>query len=165
MKEIHIDPSEVFARCDFFDSKVREMCESCKRYGKKATCPPHIEPMGYYMSIIPHFKNGVIYYEKFIIENDDWAVLGKESSLKIHNKILEERKKLFNSGYYFFVGFGAGSCKRCDQCIFPCRMPDEALIPFEAIGVNIIKLMRVFNVNLKFPVKKHFYRVGAIFYD
>lgn len=147
-----------------FDLKVREMCRFCKRYGKKATCPPYVGSFGYYSRLLPQYTFGVFYFEKFVIEGD-YLELGKRSSLKIYRKILSEREKLFEDGHYFAIGFGAGSCKLCDKCSFPCSAPEKALIPLEATGVNIVKTLGRYGVTLKFPVKKYFYRVGAIFYD
>lgn len=164
MNQLVINPS----RDLFFDYKVKEMCESCKRYGKKATCPPHIESVDYYSKLLPRYKFGIIYYEKFDITDNDfdkWKELGKKSSLKIHKKIILERNKLFNNGHYYAIGFGAGSCKWCNECTFPCKFPEKSLIPFEAAGIDIVKLLEKFNIKLEFPIKKYFYRVGVLFWD
>lgn len=147
-----------------FDLKVREMCRSCKRYSKKATCPPYVGSFEYYSKLLPQYTFGSFYFEKFVIEGN-YLELGKESSLKIYRKILLEREKLFKDGHYFIIGFGAGSCKLCNECSFPCPIPEKALIPLEATGINIVKILGRYGVTLEFPVKKYFYRVGAIFYD
>lgn len=159
MKEIKINPKKDL----IFDLKVREMCKSCKRYGKKATCPPYVESFEYYKNLLPQYSYGIIFCEKFSTIGN-WIELGKESSLKIYKKVLLERSKLLDNGHYFFIGFGAGSCKLCDECSFPCKNPQKSLIPFEATGVDIVKILEKFNIKLKFPVKKYFYRVGALFW-
>jgi len=147
-----------------FDPKVREMCKFCKRYGKKATCPPYVDSFEYYSELLSQYVFSIFYFEKFAIKGD-YLELGKKSSLKIYRKILLEREKLFNTGHYFVIGFGAGSCKLCDKCSFPCPIPEKALIPLEATGVNIVKILEKYGIVLEFPVKKYFYRVGALFYD
>jgi len=85
----------------------------------------------------------------------------------IHKKIVSERQRLFFEKHYLIIGFGAGSCKLCDKCSFPCCWPDKALIPIEATGIDVIKMMKKFNVDINFPVEKfsHICRIGAIFYD
>jgi len=149
----------------FDDSlKVLEMCRTCKRYGTKATCPPYIEKD--YKYILKQFRICLCMYEKFTCKNlDDWEIIGKESSLVIHDAVKSKVHQLREEGYYFVVGFGAGSCKLCSTCSFPCSRPDESLIPLEATGVNVCKLMEIVGVKLKFPVKNEFYRIGAVFYD
>lgn len=162
MKEIKINPKKDL----IFDNKVVEQCKNCKRYGKKATCPPYIDNSDYYQKILFIYKNGVIYYKKFIIDNPkNWVRLGKESSIEITNFLLKKRTALINKGHYFAIAFGAGSCKLCEECSFPCRFPDKSLIPLEGTGLDIIKTMKKFGVIIKHPVKEYFYRVGAIFYD
>jgi len=140
MMEISINPKTDL----IFDDKVREMCKSCKRYGKKATCPPYVESVAYYKKLLRRYQNCKLYYEKFnSSDKKRWRELGKRSSLEIHMKLLEERDKLFELGHYFVAIFGAGSCKLCDKCFFPCKSPDKSIIPF----------------------RDSYYRIGAIFYD
>jgi len=114
--------------------------------------------------LLKRYKYGIIYYQRFKT-NKNWKKLGKESSLIIHYEILKDRNILMRNGHYFIVGFGAGSCKLCNSCFFPCRQPDKSFIPFEGTGVNVKALMKKFKIDLKFPVNKNFYRVGVIFYD
>ncbi len=147
-----------------FDLKVREMCKFCKRYGKKATCPPYIKSVKYYSKLLSKYSHGVLYYEVFPTDGNAMEV-GKKSSLKIREKIISERNRLFNDGHYLFLGLGAGSCKLCVCCSFPCSRPEKALIPLEATGMDIIKMMKKFGIEIKFPVKDRIYRIGALFYD
>jgi predicted metal-binding protein len=114
--------------------------------------------------LLPQYAHGVFYFEKFAIKGD-YLELGKKSSLKIYRKIVLERSKLLKDGHHFTTGFGAGSCKLCDECSFPCPNPERALVPLEATGVNIVNTLKRYGITLKFPVKKYFYRIGALFYD
>jgi len=152
----------------YISIKIRELCKSCKRYGYKASCPPYIESVDYYKELLPSFDYGILIYKKFIIDDlSKWEELGKTSSLEIHNELLKMRTQLLNEGK-FGVIYGAGSCKVCSKCSFPCRFPDKAITPLEGTGVNIIKLMKdLTKINLKYPVEKYgyFYRIGAVFFD
>jgi len=162
MKGIKINPKKDLV----FDLKVREMCKSCKRYGKKATCPPYVESVKYYSKLLPKYKHGIIYYEKFYVgSKKNWIEKGKKSSLEIYKKVICERDKLIETNHYFYIGFNAGSCKLCDECTFPCRSPEKSLIPFEATGVDIVKIMKKQGVSIEFPIETTFYRIGALFYD
>lgn len=160
MKQIKINPKKDL----IFDLKVQEMCKSCKRYGKKATCPPYIESIEYYSKLLPKYSYGILYYEIFLV-NDDPEEVGKKSSLEICKKITSERNRLFADGHYLMIGLGAGSCKICDSCSFPCHQPGKALIPLEAVGIDVVKTMRKFGVEVKFPVKDTICRIGMLLYD
>ena len=161
MNEIKINVNDIT-----FDNKTREMCKSCKRYGSKATCPPHVESVEYYEKLFRSFKNIVLYYENFTIQDiKEWKTYGKESSLAMHNYLLDKRDELFNNGHYLVCIFGAGSCKLCEKCQFPCIKPNLSVIPLEATGVDIVDLMKKHSIEVKFPVQDNFYRIGVVLYD
>lgn len=164
MRKINFNPKILES---YFDTKVREMCRSCKRYGTKSTCPPNIESMEYYKHLTCSYKYGILIIERFKIDSmSNWERLGKESSLKIHNTVLKYRNKLIASGHTFVVGFTAGSCKNCEKCSFPCRFPDKSLVPLEGTGIDVVKLVKSFaNITIKFPVINYFYRIGMCLYD
>jgi len=165
MKELNINPKILKL---YMGIKVREYCKSCKRYGYKASCPPYIESVDYYKQLLPSFKYGTLVLKKFIIDDlAKWKELGRTSSLEIHNKLIKMRAELLNKGK-FGVIFGAGSCKNCAKCKFPCRFPNKAVTPLEGTGVNIIKLIKnTAKIDLKYPVEKYgyFYRIGLILWD
>lgn len=159
MNKIEIKPSRIP-----FDLKTREMCKSCKRYGIKTSCPPNVESVEYYKKLFKKYKKGFIYYEQFD-RTDDWKKLGKDSSLLIHAKLLEERDRLFNEGHVYINIFGAGSCKMCDECLLPCRLPNKSVIPLEGTGVDVVKLMGMYDVKITFPITDTMYRIGLVLYD
>jgi len=165
MKKIQFNPKILK---HFFSNKTREMCKTCKRYGKKATCPPYIDNIDYYKKTLSLYNKGILLIEKFRIEDKkNWVVLGKKSSLKIHKELLKIRSKFLKEGIFSIV-FGAGSCKICLDCNFPCKFPEESIIPVEGTGLNVIKLVyNISKINIKFPVEKQefFYRVGIVLYD
>jgi predicted metal-binding protein len=165
MEKYNFNP-DILKSC--FNLKVREMCKSCKRYGQKATCPPYVENVEYYHSLLPSYKQGILLVSKFKIDNiKNWKILGKNSSLEIHKELLKIRTELFNNGHGSVI-FGAGSCKNCEKCQFPCRFPSKSVIPLEATGLDVIQLVnKITKIIIKFPVEKqkYFYRIGAVFYD
>ena len=153
---------------DCFTIKAREMCKSCKRYGQKATCPPHVESVEYYKKLLSSYKQGILLVSKFKIPNNyRWRELGKDSSLEIHKELLKIRTELFKDNNFAII-FGAGSCKNCEECQFPCRFPNESVVPLEATGLNVIQVVyKITKIIIRFPVEKqkYFYRIGAVFYD
>ena len=163
MLKIEFNPDMLL---EFFNKKVREACKSCKRYGHKSTCPPYIESVEYYMDLLPKYTKGLLFIEKFIIDNvDNWKELGAKSSQIIQEELFKHKQELINQ-YHFPLLFGAGSCKNCDKCSVPCRFPDKSLIPIEATGINVVELVyQLSKIELIFPVKDYFYRIGMIIYD
>ena len=159
MKKLAINPKLDLV----FDAKVREMCFSCKRYNKKATCPPHINTLEYYRDLLTSYANGILYYEEFVVEGNV-RIQSNLTSLQMHKTIEVERLRLFNAGQYFVMGLGAGSCKLCTKCSFPCKLPGRALVPVEATGIDVVATMGRQGIAVKFPVKERFYRIGGIFY-
>ena len=156
-------PSEILP--SLFDYKAREACRSCKRYGAKATCPPYCETISYYQQLLPTYNYGVLLVMQFTASKSS-KIDSEKSSLALQKNVLDMRKALFLKGHIFSAGFGAGSCKICASCSVPCRFPDRALVPVEAAGINVIKLVSIVGgINIKFPVEEKFFRVGMIVYD
>ena len=158
------DPKQLRA---YQDVKVREQCKSCKRYGTKATCPPYVESFKYYDTLLFQYDNGCLFVEEFPIDDTaNWQQLGRQSSKVILQTVLEYRNVLLKQGR-FAVGFGAGSCKICNVCRLPnCRFPEKSLIPIEATGINVIKLVKLIaNIEIEFPVVYSFYRIGMLLWD
>lgn len=145
-----------------FNNKARMQCLSCKRYGKKATCPPYINSFK-----IGRYKNCLLCYEKFKIDNKKSIErLSITSSLKLHVALIKKRDELVKEGHYYTVALGGGSCKLCPACSFPCRYPEKSLVPAEAFKIDLVEMMKVYaGIKLVFPVKNIFYRVGVILYD
>lgn len=160
MNQIKINPKSLV-----FNEKARLACFSCKNYGLKATCPPYIANVGYFKKTLRTYKNGIVYYEKFEADKENWKSLRETSSLKIHKTVLEERNKLIEGSHYYYMAFGAGSCKLCSSCSFPCKKASESLIPIEGTGIDLVATMKKYNINIKFPIKDYFYRFGMLIWD
>lgn len=166
--KIEFNPEIFKTYPSLFTYKAREMCKSCKRYGFKANCPPNVHTIEYYKYLFPTYRNGILIVEKFdLVDGYDWKKLGIESSLKIHNQLLETRHELLNNGQFGII-YGAGSCKFCsDICSLPCKYPNKAVMPLEATGLDVVGLVNVINkeIDIKFPVKDFFWRIGMVLFD
>jgi predicted metal-binding protein len=166
---VNFDPKTLL-----FSTKVKEACKSCKRYGKKPNCPPYTESIEYYHRLLSKYKRAfLIVHQESIEDKNDWETLGRESSKRMAEHLSELRQQLIDKGHYFIVCFGAGSCKNCKNCTIPCTHPDKAFMPVEATGVDVVKFCQVLSITLKeeekinitFPVKDTFYRIGMVIYD
>jgi predicted metal-binding protein len=161
MKTIEINPINDL----IFNIKAQEACKSCKRYGLTGCCPPSIGTFDYYKELIPLYRYGKLFVETFDINSEDYKKLGTESSLELHKVLLSERNKLFNEGHYYNLLLGGGSCKYCDKCVIPCRTPQFRAIPIEATGIDIVSTLRAKGIDISFPVKDTFLRVGILLWD
>jgi predicted metal-binding protein len=146
-----------------FDLKVCEACKSCKRYGLVGCCPPHIGTFEYYKKLLKKYEFGKLFVEKFTVADPaNYIQIGRDSSLVLHKVLLEEREKLLNEGHYFNLILGGGSCKHCKECSIPCKMPHMRAIPIESTGIDVVKTLYKMGMFIDFPVKKVFYRCGAL---
>lgn len=162
MTEREFDPSKEL----IFDLKVCEACKSCKRYGLTGCCPPNIGTFEYYKKLLRRYKFGKLFIEKFVVDDiKNYKEIGRKSSLELHKVLLKERKTLLDTGHYFNLLLGGGSCKWCKECIIPCKHPQFRAIPIEATGINVVATLEKLGYWLKFPVTKTFYRVGVLLWD
>lgn len=167
MKDYRFYPATTLPEC--FNLKIREACKSCKRYGTKATCPPHCDSVEYYKNLLSTYDNGILVVKKYrIADRSKWEDLGRRSSNEIREALLKYRQNCLRSKHPISVIFGAGSCKLCKECVFPCRFPDKSVVPIEATGIDVrILAKKVADIDITFPVEQQrdFYRIGMMLYD
>jgi len=158
---ININPSILE---DYLDENVRELCKECKRYGLKVCCPPYLPKIEFFRDKFNQYEKGVLIIKQFIIDDvKNWKNLGKVSSEKLREDMMNFVSTLHSN----FVCYGAGSCKNCTECSWPCKFPNKQLIPLEGTGINVVSLVEdVADITIKFPVENYgyFYRVGMVLY-
>lgn len=152
---------------DYFDLAVIQACSLCKRFGVKTKCPPSIPDINYYKTLLPSYDKGIIIYKEFPVDVLNWKASGKKSSLILHRYLLKYRNLLTRNGKVLNIALTAGSCKLCEKCAIPCHFPNKSLSAIEGTGINVIKLMKNFNIDIKFPVEKqkYFYRIGMVLFN
>lgn len=143
-----------------FDEKVLLKCFDCKNYGNKMNCPPNIPQLSY-KELVFSYKKGLLICVKNNFRNrKEFNQVRKISSIKLLETLLDLEKMAFNQGNYFATSFMGGSCKLCDVCSVPCRYPEKARIPVEALGIDLVATLNKLGLKLEFPVKRYLYRVG-----
>lgn len=150
----------------YMSQNIREYCSSCKRFNTKACCPPHVESVEYYRDFVQNYNKGLLVIAKFKIDDiKNWVQLGKNSSETLRKHMINLKSYLLENEKDV-IFFGAGSCKHCARCTFPCIFPEHRLIPIEAMGMNVVGLVwDVAKILIKFPVEEYFYRVGVILWE
>jgi predicted metal-binding protein len=109
---------------------VRYKCHyGCSGYGKSLCCPPHSPTPDQTLKIVSEYSLGLLVHFAQIAG--------------ITEAIVEIERELFLRNYYKAIGFGAGSCKLCQECsLDQCRDPKHARPSMEACGIDVYATAR-----------------------
>lgn len=146
-----------------FEERVLLKCFHCARYGVNWTCPPKL-PDKNYQKIISECNNLLLAYCKMPFTEKNMDIVRRDSTNLLHRALLAAEKVLWDSNYPLAISFIGGSCKLCDGGCDPhgCRQPTLARIPLEAAGINVAESLKDKDLNIVFPPKGYFYRVGLL---
>lgn len=159
----NIDIKQVLV-CDIvFEERVRLNCFYCNNYDKKKCCPPNI-PVLDYQKVLSEYDNLYLIYHKHNFENEITQADRIISTTILHSFLLDAERILWENNYPMATSFIGGCCKLCGwECNKKlCKFPMRCRIPLEALGMNVIKTMEKIGVNLIFPPKDYFYRIGLL---
>jgi len=128
-----------------FSEVFRSYCEqnSCGRYGKNYTCPPHVGEIADLIRKVQARKTAVIWQTVHALE-DSFDYEGMVRGKDIHNAmtlmIAERARALLED----VLILGAGGCFLCGACAVvtdePCRFPDKAMSSLEAHGIDVSQI-------------------------
>lgn len=146
-----------------FEERVLLNCFYCQRSGVNWKCPPNIPDMDY-KKALQELDSLLLVWCKIPLEKKITDHMRRESTNLLHRTLLKAEKLLWENNYPLAVSFIGGSCKLCAHGCDPerCRQSHIARIPFEAIGVNVVKTTKNLDINIIFPPRDHMYRVGLI---
>lgn len=148
-----------------FEKKVNMSCFYCSKYNTRWTCPPKIPKIDY-EELISEFDNVLIIYINLKFDDENYEIIRQNSSVILHKSILKVEDFLLKNNQSLFNTFVGGSCKLCKNGCSEdkCRNPGKARIPMEALGINVVKTMEKYGIEIKFPVVDNLYRLGMILY-
>lgn len=146
-----------------FEERVRMNCFYCGRYNNNWKCPPKIPDLDY-KKMISEFDHSAIVYTKMLLNNENYNDVRAESSIMLHKALLLIEKFLWNKGNSMCLSFIGGGCKLCKNGCGKdkCNNPYMSRSPIEATGVNLIKSLEKYNIEIVFPLKDYMYRFGLI---
>lgn len=150
------------------DFRTTYKCRTCKKYGKKPTCPPNIPDFDYFEKLIRCYKYGLIIGKRYCYKSDDEFVrIRAESGPRVQNILLSLEHQAFQRNYYWAISFIGGSCRGCSSCNPEspiCLTPERGRIPMEATGVDVIETCKNVGVHISpfpHPIEEgRLYRVG-----
>ena len=150
--------------------QIRELCfeNKCDNFKQNYMCPPAIGSIDELTKKISFFNKGFLFqFEEFF----DAKNLGKliESKLKFHDKVLSIEKTIKTEIKPKTVwGFIAGNCELCKPCKIvlnkPCPHKEKARTSLEAIGIDVLLLLKNFSIDNNFYKDKVIW-TGAVLYQ
>jgi predicted metal-binding protein len=147
-----------------FEERVKLKCFHCKRHNVNWTCPPNIPDLDYKKLLQEYENMAVIVYRCEIDDSINMDAIRISSTNELHKSMLKMEKWLWLKNEVMALSFIGGSCKLCKTGCGKekCTIPDMARIPFEALGVNVLKTMQNIGVDVSFPVEKQLLRIGLL---
>lgn len=149
-----------------FEERVRLGCFTCPKYNRRATCPPRIPDLNWMKMFREEYENGLLVLLSWAFGNKITADDRLASSVELDAILLTLESFLWERNCPLAYAFGGGSCKACEadggKCLLQCPPEKQKRIPLEAIGVNVVKTCALVGVDVVFPPKNFFYRVGLL---
>ena len=137
------------------DERVRLKCAipPCPNYGRCGCCPPNTPEPEFMRKAFSRFNWAVLF--KTDVPVEDFADIGRyyphgrEHQRKIGEIAAKIETLAFGDGYYFAVGFGAGSCRDtlCNSMLCQlldsgrCRFTLRARPSMEGVGIDVFGLV------------------------
>lgn len=121
--------------------EIGKLCEACKAYGGKWSCPPHSPAFsGYYLDEYPHAALVL-----FWCDLDQFRYTKTEYiRIRAANTILKSRMDRLMRGLEQAFGgvmISNGNCRLCNPCSMkkgePCKKPESMRFSMEALGLNV----------------------------
>ena len=114
---------------------------SCGNYGMCWMCPPDVGPVEALMARVRSIRQGLLYQTIAPLE-DSFDIEGMEAAARRHARVsqrVQAAVEALLAGACFHLS--CGGCNLCERCArrdgAPCRMPDRALPPMEAAGIDV----------------------------
>lgn len=134
-----------------FEASLRKSCEvnSCGKYGKSYSCPPHVGEINDCIAKVKNFNKGYIFQYVGELE-DSYDFEGMMASQDVFVEKARTLRELINDDNCIFLG--AGPCTLCKTCAFalgkPCVFPNKMISSVEAHGIFVNPTL--INVGLKY---------------
>ena len=161
------------------DERVRLKCQVpiCDDYGLNLMCPPNTISIQEFKQALAKYTHALLIQfempmpaemkKQIRVADDVGAVYKNErflngykrhfnpAKLKLHRAVHRIESQAFTFGYRFAVGFIAGSCKLCADCVAvssrgACRHPFQARPSMEAVGIDAFETAK--NAGLPFHI-------------
>lgn len=146
-----------------FEQRVVMNCFYCEKYNKNWKCPPKIPDINY-KDMFNEYDNAMLLYVKIPFVKNTYDEVRTSSSILLHKALLFLEKQLWGSNNSMAISFIGGSCKLCKNGCGKdaCNNPHMARTPLEGTGVNVLKTVSKYGIDINFPPKDEMVRIGMI---
>ena len=172
-----------------FEERVRLKCCHCKNYKEKWTCPGKMPELDY-RQIINEYEHKAVVISKVALhvgagersetettagarsetettagerrETDGVMKKFREGVVLLHRAMLYMEGELFKRNNAMAESFIGCSCQLCEEgcAAEKCRHPEQARVPWDATGCNVVKTLERIGVKVEFPATEYMYKYG-----
>ena len=144
-----------------FEERVRLKCCHCKNHGVKWTCPGKMPELDY-RQIINEYEHKAVVISKVAMKGSVTQEQFREAVVKLHKAMLYLEGELFKRNNAMAESFIGCSCQLCEEgcAAEKCRHPEQARVPWDATGCNVVKTLERIGVKVEFPAKEYIYQYG-----
>ena len=155
---VWIDQSDIV-----FEERIKMNCYYCGKYNVSWKCPPKLPDIDY-CKMFAEFDNAALIYLRLLFTEETFNDVRVDSSVLLHKALLDMERFLWNHGNPTAISFIGGSCKLCKNGCGKehCNDPYRARSPIEATGVNVLKIVEKYGIDISFPPKDYLTRIGLL---
>ncbi len=148
-----------------FEERVRLKCMHCTNYREKWTCPGRLPDLDF-RRIINEYEHlaVIISHQKLEVRNQKSDVRFREAANGLHRAMLYLEGELFKRGNAMAEAFIGCGCQLCEGgCPKEgCAHPEQARVPWDATGCNVVKTLANIGISVEFPPKEYVYQYGLL---
>ena len=138
------------------EQRIRGFCEAnkCGNYGKNHMCPPYVGTLDEIAAKLRTYRRGILmqYVKHLDVHNDKVGL--RRSRNEFLMKALQIEKYLQETGITQLWTLVGGCCGVCDICTatvgLPCRHPEQARMPMEGLGIDVLALLERVGLDNRF---------------
>ena len=144
-----------------FEERVRLKCCHCKNYKEKWTCPGKLPELDY-RKIISEYAHMAVLIGKVPMKGNVTQEQFREAVVKLHKAMLYLEGELFKRNNAMAESFIGCSCQLCEEgcAAEKCRHPEQARVPWDATGCNVVKTLEKIGIQVTFPATEYMYQYG-----
>lgn len=150
-----------------FEECVKMNCFYCGKYNNNWKCPPNLPPVDFFKMMREYDSGLMVMLTYYPGNEEEYKVMRTESSIALHKNLLSLERWMWDHNSSTAISFIGGSCKLCKNGCGKekCNNPYLSRSPLEATGVNIIKSVKKYGVNIEFPTDYKLMRIGLLLYQ